>query len=217
MALKALILNGPPRSGKDTFAKLLQIKYPNRFSHLKFSYPLKKAVHSGLGIGLFQFADTERYDAEKDESIPDFFGKKPRDVYIAFSEDYLKPIFGKDIFGKVWLRMYQQHHNGFRDTVVVISDCGFREELDPLLGHFAVGELMLINLYRENCDFKNDSRGYIDITQDTPHFRYQISIENEEDNPASMIEQLEEYWKTLHPLIIVDPNHIQSGAAIGPR
>ena len=186
MALKVLILNGPPRSGKDTFAKLLQVKNPNKFARLKFAYPLKTAVHNSLGLGIRNFVDIERYDAEKDEPVLDFFGRHPRKIYMEFWEKFLVPNFGREILGKVWLRIYEQMRLQYLDRCVVITDCGIQEELKPLLEHFAPGELMLIRLQRIGYDF-TDYRRYVSI-QDTPHKEYAYNILNVEETPEAMIE-----------------------------
>src|SRR3546814_15063132 len=49
----------------------------------------------------------------------------------------------------------------FRSGILLIRDCGFQIEVDPLEEWVGVENLYMVNLFREGCDFTNDSREYV--------------------------------------------------------
>jgi hypothetical protein len=153
-----IIFNGPPKSGKDTVGnachKLLMNEGVNCVKE-KFAKPLKDAVAAFLSL-----TDEEReyfFENPKAKDTPSerFFGSTPRQMLISFSEDWAKK-YGKDVFGKL---MLERTKNLARD-VVVITDCGFREELIPILTKTYSG-FYLIRLKREGTSFEGDSRSYM--------------------------------------------------------
>jgi len=159
---RILFLNGPPRSGKDTAARILYRERP--FRHYKFAEPLKRAAHSILGLGNIR---PEAYDLVKDLDNFDFFHKKPRDVYISLSEEWAKRYFGTDFFGKVALRRIERD----RASLVVFSDCGFYEEILPLISYYPSGCCFLLHLERPGTSFKGDSRSWIEPPPGLPYGR----------------------------------------------
>ena len=100
--MKIFLLNGPPRSGKDAAGKILLSMLDNACI-MKFAEPVKLSAHAVLrmlkGSGTVPLG--EAFDLCKDEPSPYFRGLTPREVYIAVSENLCKPLFGKDIFGKL--------------------------------------------------------------------------------------------------------------------
>src|SRR3546814_11042184 len=47
------------------------------------------------------------------------------------------------------------------EGILLIRDCGFQIEVDPLEEWVGVENLYMVNLFREGCDFTNDSREYV--------------------------------------------------------
>lgn len=160
VAPKVLILNGPPRCGKDTLKDYILEKFPHETASIRFAEPLKLGVHALLAID--DFGKCEFFTTVKDEPNEQFFGWKPRDVYIEASEQFLKPLFGADIFGKLWVRTYEKKY-GKRDypPVMVITDCGFLDEIKPIVNKFGPENCTFFRIHRAGFDYSRDSRDYI--------------------------------------------------------
>lgn len=151
--MKIILLNGPPRSGKDTAAKYIVDKYKAR--HYSFANVLKSGCHAFLGLS----NNPNTYESCKDTPLPEFMGYTPRQFYIKFSEECIKPVFGKDFFGRCFVNWID--NNVFDDKTIIISDCGFNSEVLPLLNRFGAHNISIIQLERGGFDFRNDSREYV--------------------------------------------------------
>lgn len=173
---KVVIFNGPPRSGKDTVATLLQVRHPDLFIDMKMAYCLKKGVHELLGI---QGASSERYNDVKDVEDEDFFGKTPRETYIACAERFLKIEFSQELFGYTWLRRYRHEKIAEQGLIATISDCGFHQELAPLFRAFGPQNMIMIRIHREGFDYSSDSRNYVYVANRAFH---QYDLKNENGN-----------------------------------
>jgi hypothetical protein len=162
--MKVIFFNGPPRSGKDTAAKLMEAQlieqghFPRRF---KFAEALKNAAHAMVGLDVAP----DHFEAVKD--FPDTrlpvgahgHHLSPRELYILVSEQMVKPAFGNAHWGKVLLNSIQDTTMR-KATHILITDSGFVEETLPLVEAFGLDNCTHITMYREGCSFKNDSRSY---------------------------------------------------------
>ena len=158
--MKILLLNGPPRCGKDTFAKVIKGFSPSLVHIEKFALPMKLCVPIAYGITQERWAELDSAEL-KDKPADELFGRTPREPQIGFSEDFLKKMHGKDIFGRLLLRRLE--HVSAKFETVAISDSGFREEAEMLVKHYGAENVYLWRIYREGCDYKDDGRGYIDL------------------------------------------------------
>lgn len=168
MSKRVILLNGPPKSGKDLSARILNnmlegkgdsSSLPYRPVTMKFADPLKYAAHQLLNIPYSCEHYEKIHGTEwKDQPQIEFFGKTPRSEYIALSETYLKPRHGSDIFGRIAARRIQLHKG---IGTFIFSDSGFSEEAVPVISYVGIDQVLLIELSRSGCDFTNDSRGYI--------------------------------------------------------
>lgn len=158
--VKIILLNGPPRSGKDTAAEIaLSIIPPSKGIFYRFAAPLKDMAHAMIGLPNLP---SEYFNNVKDQQTPDFFGLSPREVYIWLSENCVKPRFGFDFWSRIATRKIRGMTNARGDnSVVVISDCGFQEELDTLVSDFGSENIYLLHVIREGTSFASDSRSYI--------------------------------------------------------
>lgn len=152
-----IILNGPPRSGKDTLAKYLYEKHKH-FHHVKFANELKIIAH--------RFYNTpdqhpDAYEKFKDQPLTEFIGLSPRQAYINLSEDYIKKHHGKDFFGLQLISTIKKVQDN-NENVFIVSDGGFEEELLPLLEVFNPALFTIVQVHRAGCTFDNDSRHYFD-------------------------------------------------------
>lgn len=149
--MKLILLNGPPRSGKDECAKILFRRRPGIIE--RFSNPLKRMISAFLGISM------ERLEETKDQKL--YFNNRfsYRDLQILFSEKFIKPIFGQRVFGH--LLGQRLHELDLRHAnYVVVPDVGFEAEL---LGLEDTGawDIKIIRIERPGKTFDNDSRGYL--------------------------------------------------------
>jgi len=150
---KIILINGPPRSGKDTVGQILRLHFHATVD--KFARVLKEKAHTLYGMGTLAHG---AYESKKEDPLPVFLGKTPREVYIALSETYYKPLHGIDIFGKL---LWQDIRNV--DGIIAITDSGFEPEARYLIDQVGAENVRLIRVYRPGCDFSGDSRSYINL------------------------------------------------------
>lgn len=178
-----ILFNGPPRSGKDTAAQMaynyvLRTTRPIRYpTWEKFSRPNKECFAALAGAKIDAFFNVDYYEHHKSEIIP-WLGVSYRQWQIDFSEKFMKPLYGQDIFA--WLLRMRSQQN----DLTIISDCGFQIEVDCLIGQ----RMMLICMKREGCTFEGDSREYV---KPAPNWEYHV-IAND-----SSLEHLRKVVETL--------------------
>lgn len=156
-----ILLNGPPRSGKDTLAARLK---GWGAVDMKMSRPLKDGW-----AGLMGWGDQERERAEhtKDRAFSAGLPGSPlsyRQAQIDLSERFLKPLYGPDVFGRIAAWHLEALLAGRAPPLVTVSDSGFAAEIEPLLSMIPPQRTVLFRLNRPGCDFKGDSRSYLDLT-----------------------------------------------------
>ena len=156
---KVIILNGPPGSGKDTLADLIEER--DGFVHMKFKDRLYEigAKIAELPLGGYKWLCTDRSTKELGTFV--LGGKSPREHLIWVSEEVIKPLFGEDYFGKYLdLQAYEPLEDG---NNVVVSDSGFVKELEPLAYNCSWEgvSIHVIRLHRGGYSFEGDSREYI--------------------------------------------------------
>ena len=156
---KFVLLNGPPRVGKNTAAKILKENLPS-CAVVGFSHYLKRFVHS-IYLGRRGWdLDPDAFDAVK--SIPQdcLGGMTWRQAYIYYSENVIKVLHGKEWFGRKFLELAQSHVQ----KVIAVSDSGFREESEAVIRHAGPTNVLLVRLHADGHTFEGDSRSYIDLT-----------------------------------------------------
>ena len=159
MTTKIILFNGPPRSGKDTATDFAMKHLGKRGVHYRFAAPLKDATHALFGLKVSR----EHFDQCKNVPSELFLGMSPREAYIWMSEGAVKPKFGKDFFAKIAVHIISERivSSGKSDGVVVVSDCGFAEEVDAIVDTFGAENVAVVHIKRPGTDFANDSRSYI--------------------------------------------------------
>ena len=122
---RIVILNGPPRSGKDTAAGFLRTCFLTR------DYKMSKPNKDGLKA-MFNLSEQEfdyLFEQAKDEPHELLFGKTAREVQISLSEDWAKMFWDRSFFGNMAARRHLNKPTSMDFTV--ISDCSFVEEAVP--------------------------------------------------------------------------------------
>lgn len=151
---KVIILNGPAGCGKDTLAMaLVEMGFAKGAS--SFKNPMFNIAMAALGPDAYrEFLDG--YDDRARKEKPEGFlnGLSRRQFMIAISEQFIKPVFGDDYFGK-----YLAGNLPDGNEVFVVSDGGFASEVTPIIaaGH----DVRIVRLHRDGYTFEGDSRGYL--------------------------------------------------------
>ena len=155
-AQNVTVLNGPPGSGKDTLAALVQPAAPVAFKDFLY---FKTAEYYSIYIDAFKRACADRERKE----LPYFcegtykrFGLSPREMLIHVSEEIIKPKYGKGYFGEAAAKEWYG-----KCSPVIASDGGFYEEVQPICDTFGKENVLIIRLHREGFNFDGDSRNYI--------------------------------------------------------
>lgn len=171
---KVILINGPARSGKDTLAKALYDnqfdKYGRRRNRPLYDVYKFAGVMQILWRNIFDpiVPDEEFYawvDGNKKNEKHPFLGYSYRECMIDFSENYIKPRFGLDFFGKLTAEQIYRDSLMDENMVAVISDSGFKEEAVAIIEKFGAENILLVKLYREGYNFSGDSRGYINLDE----------------------------------------------------
>lgn len=155
-----VLLNGPPGCGKDTAVSHL-VPYL-KFTHLKFAAPIKRMVCGLLNITVQELEETKDIPNKTlQRYFPELITTRKidtiRDLLIALSEDFFKPRYGEDFFGRVlW-----QEAKRVVDDLVLVSDSGFQAEAIPVIRGAGQGQCRIIRLHRPLHTFESDSRSHL--------------------------------------------------------
>jgi hypothetical protein len=172
--MNIILFNGAPQSGKDTAANIAAEYIKNTHGYRywplpeKFSYPHKRAFDATFRGALGGLS----YEHNKEETIP-AIGVSYRQWQIDFSEAFMRRLYGKDIF----VRLFLARCGGYNPTmfIPIVSDCGFQTEADELREH----NCLLFRMLREGCTFENDSREYV---EPAPGWKFQTVDNNKTIN-----------------------------------
>lgn len=163
MPQRIILFNGPPRCGKDTAASHCwsdpELNSNHKLVFERMSRPLKKAFAAVTDLNISPWDKVEHWEDRKEEIIPGF-GVSYRQWQIDFSEKFMKPLYGENIFSKLFIsRMKRQH----ADAVVFVPDCGFDIEYDTLVEKYGVDNILVVKIYRPDTTFVGDSRNYLRV------------------------------------------------------
>lgn len=150
-----ILINGPAQSGKDTTGALVEA-FTGAF-RTKFAKALKNRAHAMLGLDV----PHDAFEMCKDVQMAEFGSMSPRQFYIWFSEEMVKPIFGDRYFGEITLKEVKEQTDAGRQ--VVVTDSGFAGEAQPLIEEYGRDDVELWKIYRSGKDFQGDSRSYLTL------------------------------------------------------
>lgn len=154
---KIVLMNGPPRSGKDTAGEFFKLHHNARL--YKMSSPLKEGT---LGfLGAVDYGERKWLEDHKEERLEQF-GMSYREMQISMSEDWSKKVFGDEIFGKLAVRRLKKATGAL---FTVVTDSGFLSEAMPLVRFFGASNVLHVKLSRPGCSFEGDSRSHWDPTK----------------------------------------------------
>lgn len=157
--MRLIVLNGPPRSGKDTLAAMLPgLKR-------KFSAPMKRAVPAIYGVAdIVPEADLEKV---KETQFDFLFGQSYRQAQIALFQ-WMERQHGPAVLGEIEARILQantKHIEERYNGLVVYSDGGRGAEVQALATSVGLDNMLIIQLVRDGCDFRNDIRSYVELPE----------------------------------------------------
>jgi hypothetical protein len=149
--MKVVLLNGPPRAGKDAIGSMLEMGI-DRSRRFKFAEPITRY--------LFDEFDIHMEHVQKDVPHERLFGRTPREVAIAYSERMCKPLFGQDYFGKEAIGRIEAARVECLTQVAIFTDSGFVSEVLPLVERFKAENILVVRVHRLGKNFDGDSRSF---------------------------------------------------------
>jgi len=150
--MTVIIFNGPPSSGKDASCEFL--KNEKDFTHVEFKEQLFADTIALFRVDRDWFFSNynSKHKDVKEEKLKNF---SRREALIHTSENIIKPLYGNSYYG---LKASEKMEHGKN---YCISDGGFVEELSHIINKFGDEEVIIVRLYRDGLDYRNDSRKYI--------------------------------------------------------
>lgn len=155
-----ILLNGPAGSGKDTLAAML-MQRGHVQQVMQFKEPMFDIALLASGLHINPKCWWDRYNDRERKELPWGLlgGMSCREFMIHISEQFIKPVFGADYFGKQLAFKYLNRGDGIHD--VAVSDSGFQSELDTVSRILCPENVLIVRLWREGYTFDKDSRSYI--------------------------------------------------------
>lgn len=196
---KVIFVNGPPRSGKDTVARLLNDMInlsSKRIADIrKFTSPMDDLLFKGWEACYLsdKYSFWEVRETYKDQPIM-HAGAVPRQFLIDLSENFYKKYFGPTIFGRLAAKALRDDPR----VTHIFSDSGFYQEVFGLVGaaeKITPNEMVVIQVHRDGCTFENDSRDWVDLQE--------IGIPLIKLNNSGTLEELEQTcYNMFHDLFL---------------
>lgn len=191
-APKLILFNGPRHSGKDTAALHCVAQY--NAHHFKMSRPLKDGVKAIFGLSDQEVTLLESIKTQPSATL---FGKSYVSLQISLSEDYMKPLFGEDIFGRIAAdRLASELAKDQHQELYVCSDSGFAAEAWPVIELFDPKNVLLVKIERRGKTFAGDSRSYIHLKGITTLV---LNNHGTEDQYLSHVEEIVGDWLRSRP------------------
>jgi len=189
--MKIILLNGPPRCGKDTLAELYTKRYNSAWGSFK-----ERLIEITLAIyGVESHIWFGWYEEDKEKPRRELDFQSCREALIFVSEEVIKPKFGESFFGKAAAGTCRVAEYCEYDYII-FSDSGFPEEALPLCNLVGPENVMVVRMGREGTDFSNDSRRYL-RTDDLPEGVHFVHLDNNghiEGTLGYLAMEIEEVW-----------------------
>jgi hypothetical protein len=167
-----ILFNGPPGCGKDTMAEAIwrfRWNLPGSWKFDRMSMPNKKAFAGATATEhrLNSYGINSFWEPIKDTPHPLLGGRTYRNWQQDFSEKFMKPLYGEDIFAKLFA---ERNHDRIlaKDFHFLVPDCGFDIEFRTLRQMYPTVPILVVKIFRDGKDFSSDTRKYLDtrITDD---------------------------------------------------
>lgn len=157
--MKIILLNSPPSTGKDLFAKTALDMLGNCAEHLKFATPLIDHVKLLHDIS-DEVWESWYKEGLKEVKRAELDGHSCREALVITAKR-LKKRNGDNYFAiECAMDAYNMAKNG--TELVVISDLGFEEEINTFVDFFDPQDIYIVTISREGCEFGFDDRRYVE-------------------------------------------------------
>lgn len=165
-----ILFNGPPRCGKDTAAKFLRDNWDSLDLSdtpilRRMSHPHKEMFAKMVDAAIDDDGIVEWWEENKDQASALLNRRSYRQWQIDFSESFMKPLYGEDIFGKLFANYAA---NQSPSTTFLVPDCGFEIEADAISRFLPKATMHLVRIHRPGTSFAGDSRSYINPPSISP-------------------------------------------------
>ncbi len=171
-----VIVSGPPGSGKDECVNGIREKWVGGETILNrplVEITISDFVKRGMLDSLcMRDRLTTDWDDDKDAPREEFNGKSFRQACITYSEDYMKPLQGEDVFSNKatdYLKSINPKH-----SLVLMTGVGFKVEVGSLVSMVDTDRILHLIVSREGHTFKGDSREAVYIPG-----AIEVNIEND--------------------------------------
>jgi hypothetical protein len=161
--MNIILFNGPPGCGKDTAAMAVLINrfgMPGTVKFDRMSMPIKRAFAGTYDAEISKMGNIVGWEERKDEPHALLDGKSYRQWQIDFSEKFMKPLYGPDIFPRLLARRHYHRLNDPAYTVLV-PDCGFDVEANYLIEQ-THARVFLMRIQRPGSNYAIDSRSNLE-------------------------------------------------------
>jgi hypothetical protein len=148
-----IIFNGPPGSGKDEACEFIESNYG--FKHLIFKEELLADTIKLFNVSQSWFMNGYQDRSTKEQPENELGGLSRREALIHTSENVMKKKFGSDYYGQI----VAEKMDGI--SSYCFSDSGFKDEILPVINTVGSDNICIIQLFRDGCSFKKDSRNYL--------------------------------------------------------
>lgn len=164
--MKIVIANGPPFSGKDTICKLI---HENIKDHDLIPMSYKETLYIGVatryGLSVKAVFELNADPTAKDLPSALFGGKSVRQALIYESEEVIKKELGESGVAIKTFQLLEERYGKERlkNAVLVCSDGGFNSEMHEAYNYFGIDveDVYILQMLREGCSFKGDSREFL--------------------------------------------------------
>jgi len=171
--VKIIAFNGAPSSGKDTACKYISEKY--KIPVFEFKHKLFKFASEMYGES--QTLLRQKYHTDKESKRPEYNNQSLREVFINIAHNIIKPKFGEAYFANQVIEEITKHIDN--QKIFAVSDLGFDIELKTLVEKFKPNNVIVIQVFRDGCTFKHDSRKLLQ-PQDYPGVNF-LKVFNNSD------------------------------------
>lgn len=174
-----VVMNGPPRSGKDTLARLIRgatSVVPRAFK--------TKLIEIALEIsGVDRRTWDNWYEHAKELPRAQLWGHSCRSFLIMVSEDMIKPNLGQAFFGAAAANDLLRNKAYLEQFGAIFTDSGFPDELKEVVAAVGADRVIVVQLHRCGTSFEGDSRQYL-IRDDFPGVEF---IQQQNDRPVENV------------------------------
>ncbi len=147
---KIILLNAAPRAGKDTLANFLEMS--EGIKHYKYAKKVRDVA--SILYPKINFWD----ESIKDLPQESLSFQTPREILIKVGTKAVRNFVSQT----AWVDALADEIENDNENVVVISDCGYQNEVDVMVDRFGANNVLLIQIYRDGLTFEGDSRSYVD-------------------------------------------------------